>query len=203
MPRSTKQNEAMREATRAALIESAMALFAQNGYAHTSTRSLAQAAGISTGLMYHYFSSKEQLLRAVFDNCMAILGEGFTEALAQDTPQERLASLLREIFTILKTDGDFWSLFYMLRSQPAIMRELGDDFRYRTHHLRDCIEEDLRLLGRADPTLDALLVYSLIEGTIQQYLLEPESYPLEAVTERIIREFCIDLCDPEREKEDE
>lgn len=190
MPRSAKQNQAMREATHSALLESAMTLFAQNGYAHTTTRSIAQTAGVSTGLLYHYFASKELLLRAVFDHCMAILGKAFAEALALGTPEQRLAALLHAVAALLKEDSAFWSLFTMLRTQPAIMQELGDDFRHWTHHLRGCIEQDLGLLGRADPAVDALLVYSLIEGTVQQYLLEPENYPLERVTERIIVQYC-------------
>lgn len=190
MPRSTKQNEAMREATRSAIVEAAMTLFAQQGYAHTSTRAIAQAADISTGLMYHYFAGKEQLLRAVFDACMARIGAGVTAALEQSTPQQRLVALVQTIFSILEEDATFWALFYMLRTQPAILRELGNDFRYWTHQLRECIEGEYRLLNRADPALDALLMYSLIEGTIQQYLLEPESYPLQQVTARIIAEFC-------------
>lgn len=190
MPRSVNQNEAMREATRAVILESAMTLFAQNGYAHTSTRSIAQTAGISTGLMYHYFSGKEQLLRAVFDHCMARIETGIGEALALEQPDARLAALLQSCFSLLQQDEAFWSLFYMLRTQPAIMQELGDDFRYRTNHLRDCIEQDLALLGRPAPAIAARLFYSLLEGTIQQYLLEPASYPLHEVTEQIIAEYC-------------
>lgn len=189
MPRSIKQNEQMRAATRKAVVDSAMALFAQNGYAHTTTRRIAEAAGISTGLMYHYFDSKESLLRAVFEHAMAILSEAFTETYKQSAPQDRLTNLLRTIFDLLARDQPFWSLFYMLRTQPAIMRELGDDFRLWTARLRTQFEVELRQAGRADPTLDALILYSLIEGTIQQYLLDPDHYPLDRVVAQIIVQF--------------
>lgn len=39
--------------------------------------------------MYHYFNSKDDLLRAVFDNCMAILSEAFANANQQSEPQKR------------------------------------------------------------------------------------------------------------------
>lgn len=189
MPRSIKQNEAMRSATQTAVIRSAMTLFAQNGYAHTTTRGIAKEAGISVGLMYHYFEGKESLLRAVFDNCMTILNESFTAAYTNSAPSERLAALLQAIFDLLASDASFWSLFYMLRTQPAIMRLLGDDFRAWTGQLRDLLADELRQAGRVDPGLDALLLNSLIEGTIQQYLLDPDNYPLDRVAAEIITQY--------------
>lgn len=189
MARSKKQNEAMRSATQTAVIHSAMVLFAQNGYAHTTTRNIAKEAGISTGLMYHYFAGKEGLLRAVFEHSMAILNETFTVAYANSVPGERLAALLRAMFDLLVSDEPFWSLFYMLRSQPAITGVLGNDFRLWTARLRDLFVGELRQAGRTDPELDALLLYSLIEGTIQQYLLDPANYPIEQVSAAIIAQY--------------
>lgn len=189
MPRTEQQNQQLRAATQAAILDSAMRLFAENGYAHTTTRSIAKAAGISTGLMYHYFDSKESLLRAVFDNSMSILSARFATAYEQSPPDERLAGLLRAMFDLLADDPAFWSLFYMLRSQAAIDELLGDDFRLWTGRLRDLFTNELRAAGRSEPELNALLLYSLVEGTIQQYLLSPDTYPLDAVSGRIIDEY--------------
>jgi hypothetical protein len=44
-------------------------------------------------------------------------------------------------------------------------------------------------MGRPDPELEALILYSLIEGTIQQYLLDPANYPLDQVVARIKGQF--------------
>jgi AcrR family transcriptional regulator len=186
MPRTAAQNERIRDATRSAIVDGAMRLFAQHGYAHTTTRQIAAEAGVSAGLMYHYFESKEQLLHAVFDNCMAILDAAFTRAYEYSAPGEGLAAILRTIFTMLEADPEFWGLFYMMRTQPAIMSILGDSFRLRTGRLRALFVAELRQAGRASPEMDALLLYSLVEGTIQQYLLDPEAYPLAAVADRII-----------------
>lgn len=189
MPRSRTQNEAMRAATRTAVMHSAMTLFAQNGYAHTTTRSIAKEAGLSVGLMYHYFDGKEALLRAVFEYSMSILNERFTAAYTNTAPNERLAALLRAMFDLLTDDEPFWSLFYMLRTQPAIMHILGTDFLTWTTRLRELFADELRQAGRADPELDSLLLYSLIEGTIQQYLLDPDNYPLDRVATAIIAQY--------------
>ncbi len=189
MARSAKQNEAMRAATKTAVLNSAITLFGQNGYAHTSTRSIASHADISVGLMYHYFDSKESLLRAVFDHCMLRLSSGDALAFMDAPAAQRMSTLLRSLLTILVEDREFWALFYMLRTQPTINQLLGDEFRTWTKALRDLFEEELRALSHTNPRLDAYMLYSLLEGTIQQYLLDPHTYPLDEVVDEIVRQY--------------
>ncbi len=44
------------------MLSAALGLFCEHGYAATSTRRIAEAAGITEGLVFHYFASKEALL---------------------------------------------------------------------------------------------------------------------------------------------
>ncbi|MDX1522714.1 MAG: TetR/AcrR family transcriptional regulator [Anaerolineae bacterium] len=189
MPRTSDQNQRIRAATRAKLLDSAMIVFAERGYAHTSIRKIAEHAGVSVGLLYHYFPGKESLLQAVFDNCMEIISTGFAGVQAVVDPAAKITYLVRYIFGALQADRSFWGLFYSLRSQPAVMAVLGDSFRLWTGRLRMLFTEYLTQSGRESPEIAAYVLYSLIEGTIQQYLLDPEPYPLEAVVERIIGEY--------------
>lgn len=189
MPRTKKQNEEIRAVTRAVILNSALQLFAEKGYAHTTTRNIAQAAGLSVGLMYHYFENKESLLQAVFDFVMARIDEAITAVLQANPPGERLPGLLHTIFDLLASEPQFWALFYMLRTQPAIMALLGDDFRQRTASLRSCFVEELAKAGWGEPELEAYYLYSVIEGAIQQYLLDPTNYPLAEIVEKMITQF--------------
>ncbi|WP_420645754.1 TetR/AcrR family transcriptional regulator [Candidatus Leptofilum sp.] len=189
MPRTEKQNEAIRAATRTNILNSAMRLFAQKGYAHTTTRNIATAAGLSVGLMYHYFANKESLLQAVFDFVMARIDERITAVLQTSPPGEVLPNLLHAIFDLLASEPQFWALFYMLRTQPAIMSILGDDFRQRTAALRGCFVDELAQAGWPQPELEAYYLYSVVEGAIQQYLLDPPNYPLADVVEKMITQF--------------
>jgi AcrR family transcriptional regulator len=56
------------EERRTQILEIALKVFASNGFAGTSIKNIAEAAGISQGLMYHYFASKEDLLEATVEN---------------------------------------------------------------------------------------------------------------------------------------
>jgi TetR/AcrR family transcriptional regulator, cholesterol catabolism regulator len=55
------------EETRRAIIDSALKLFGQKGYAVTSVQEIADAAGVTKGAFYHHFESKEDLLRLIHD----------------------------------------------------------------------------------------------------------------------------------------
>jgi len=55
----------MREATREKILLAAVALFAEKGLAATSTQDIAKQAGVSIGLMYHYYRTKEDMFNAL------------------------------------------------------------------------------------------------------------------------------------------
>src|SRR5215216_1607564 len=53
------------EATRRALVDVARRLFAKRGYADVGTEEIVRRAGVTRGALYHHFSGKEDLFRAV------------------------------------------------------------------------------------------------------------------------------------------
>jgi AcrR family transcriptional regulator len=55
------------QATRRALIDAGRRLFAEHGYGGVGVGEIAQAAGVTTGAIYHQFGSKEGLFVAVYD----------------------------------------------------------------------------------------------------------------------------------------
>lgn len=66
-----------RAATRGALVAAARELFAERGFAGVSREEIVERAGVTRGAMYHYFASKEDLFRVVYeaverDMCEAI-----------------------------------------------------------------------------------------------------------------------------------
>lgn len=61
--RNTRKVQA--EERRLQILDVALNVFASKGFKGTSIKDIAEASGMSVGLMYHYFSSKEKLLEAV------------------------------------------------------------------------------------------------------------------------------------------
>jgi AcrR family transcriptional regulator len=62
------RKEEYAEATRAALVEMARALFAERGFAPVSIEEIVQAARVTRGALYHHFEDKQALFRAVLED---------------------------------------------------------------------------------------------------------------------------------------
>ncbi len=69
------QREQQAQERREQIIETALKLFATHGYDGTSTRKIAQTAGITEGLIFHYFPSKAHLLSAVLETRHSFLND--------------------------------------------------------------------------------------------------------------------------------
>ena len=75
-------NELLRERRREEIVEAAVKLFAEHGYATTDTQALADSLAIGKGTLYRYFPSKEALFLAAVDRGMRQLGEAIDQSAA-------------------------------------------------------------------------------------------------------------------------
>jgi AcrR family transcriptional regulator len=75
--------------------EAALRLFAQKGFAATGIREIAEAAGVSSGALYHYMGTKHDLLLAINASTIEPLLEAGQEILSgDDEPEVKLAALV-------------------------------------------------------------------------------------------------------------
>ena len=77
------------EATRGALVGAARELFAKHGYGGIGTEEIVKRAGVTRGALYHHFSGKEDLLRAVLHELARELAEASATAALAETDQWR------------------------------------------------------------------------------------------------------------------
>lgn len=188
-PRTAEQNEQIRADSRRRIIDAALALFAEHGYERTSVRMIADAAGISQGLLYNYFDGKQALLRAIFEQSVADVRASFALADAVP-PAERLERLVRGSFEILRQNLAFWRLSYGVRMQPAVLAGLGPELQEWTAAIRRRLHAYLRDAGVPRPDVEAAVLFALIDGISQHYVLDPDHYPLDAVIELVIARYC-------------
>lgn len=88
------------EATRAALIQSALSLFGERGFSGTSIREVTSGAGVTKGAFYHHFESKEDLLRLIHDEFVDYqLAAMERILLTYDEPGMQIQRLLDEFLT--------------------------------------------------------------------------------------------------------
>jgi AcrR family transcriptional regulator len=77
------------EATRSLLVEVARQNFTEHGYAATSIDDIIQQAGVARGALYHHFSGKEALFRAVYETVEGeVVSRVMQAAASQSSPWE-------------------------------------------------------------------------------------------------------------------
>ncbi len=67
-----------------AIINAALKVFAENGYKKASTDVIVQTAGISKGLLFHYFTSKQGLYAFIFDYSVKYMTLELTQSVKKD-----------------------------------------------------------------------------------------------------------------------
>jgi AcrR family transcriptional regulator len=188
-PRTDQQNETIREVSRAKIVETALELFAQHGYEATSVRMIAQAAGVAQGLLYNYFPGKEALLATIVQQSMADVRESFLLAEEGPNPHRQIERLIRAAFATVQRKRTFWKLIYAVRMQGAVVASLGDVLNVVSTEIRTTIERYCRTAGLAQPEIEGAILFALIDGVAQHYVLDPEHYPLDAVTEAVVARY--------------
>jgi AcrR family transcriptional regulator len=107
------------EATRAALVAAARALFAERGYAGVGTEEIVRRAGVTRGALYHHFADKEDLMRAVFHDLSRELAEASATAALKETDQWRQIIAAVDAFLDACTDPAVQRI--MMTDAPSVL----------------------------------------------------------------------------------
>ncbi|MFC6999653.1 TetR/AcrR family transcriptional regulator [Rufibacter roseus] len=173
-----------RETSAQNILESAMELFAQQGFDRTSIRQIAQSAGISLGLLYNYYSSKEELLKAG-------LLKGRQSVLESYQKPEELSAYqfldhhVRTTFKVLEENRNFWKLYYSLRLQSDVVKALEKELEAENQKRLNLLTQHLAAAGSTSPTAEARLMVATLDGMAHHYLMHPD-YPLQDVLIRYL-----------------
>jgi AcrR family transcriptional regulator len=98
-------------AARAALVDAAITLLSERGYAHATTAAIAKAAGVTTGALHHHFPTKEALFMAVLDQ-LSEDALGLFAALSESGPAgESPATVLLDTLWSLYGSKRYWAVW--------------------------------------------------------------------------------------------
>ena len=117
--------------TRQALIDAALAVFLQRGFARATTREIAQTAGVAEGTIYRHFADKYALFHEVFLSLtVEVVAElqRFRERAGKSTVRDNLESL----FTLV---GDIQEQLSSLMASMWADPELAKNVAARAHEL--------------------------------------------------------------------
>ncbi len=174
-PRGKKLNEQMRTEAMAKITGAALEVFSQYGYYGTTMDQIRQVSGLSKGLVYHYFSSKEKLFFHLVDSALEISRNTWKDALdSPGTAWEKIEKLSDNIVKIAFTDEAALYSLIMIQAMtqgkgiPGLIEHISQHLTYYIE-LQPLILEAQKA-GEAAPGDPNLLLFSYI-ALIQGFAL--------------------------------
>src|SRR5215470_8761952 len=108
------------EQTRQLIIETALRMFRERGYAETTMRAIAGEAGVSVGNAYYYFRSKEHLIQAFYVQLNTEHAMSVRAVLATERDlTARLVAALRQWVTVAAPYHAFAGKFFKIAAEPT------------------------------------------------------------------------------------
>jgi AcrR family transcriptional regulator len=142
------------------LLTKSFDLFAEKGYATVTMRQIAQALGVSTGTLYHYFPSKEALFEQLMDE---LTERDILQIAAALEGTTTIAERITAVFQFLEANQDYYfkqalALADFYRHQQADHSENQVLRRVFDRTFKQVEQEISHLFGIADPELVTFLI---------------------------------------------
>lgn len=180
------------------IVEAMRASVGLRGAAGSTFDQVAQAAGVSRGLLHYYFGSKERLLVEVVrrdcDIRLAALEQGLAGAVTVD---ELIETMLAGFRAFVEEDGAaapalIFELFTASRHNAEIRDELGELYRSVRATVADALVAKDRegvVSLRADAASVAAIIFAMADGAALQMLSDPawDPAPPLATGELVVR----------------
>lgn len=169
------------EEKRHKILEAAIEEFAENGYEKASTNAIVKRAGVSKGLLFHYFNTKKNLFLAAFDMCMEKILPLFQQnmnRLSSDFIERLIEISLWKVKIAVEYPLDNRFLWLAMAETPS---ELRNEMENRRRHLT----------GKYMPLMTENIDLSLFKEDINpQKAIELIMLVTNAYGDRITQMYC-------------
>jgi TetR/AcrR family transcriptional regulator, fatty acid metabolism regulator protein len=181
------------------ILEAAVRVFARQGFHTCRVSDIADEAGVAYGLVYHYFSSKEEILDTLFLERWDVMLEAIAEVDASPrSPREKLQAIAGFIVESYRHDPELMKVIIVEVTRAA--NTFG-----RTHlaKIREAYGQIAGIVARAQaagvfreqisPEFAALAFYGLIEQVLTGWIFDSDSVSedeLERAKSLIVETIC-------------
>ena len=183
-PRSEEDFKTIRSNRKAAIVDAAMELFAEHGFHGASMNLLAKKAGISKGLVYNYFSNKEELIKEVIQQGTEKMFGSFVLPAGTFTSKD-IESLIDQNFDLLDESPRYWQLYFSVIMQPGVMNLAMESIMNILTPLMEKLGTYFKNKGFKEFEKEAYFIGSLLDGISLNYLYNKEIYPRDYAIKRI------------------
>ena len=189
-PRTEQQFGEIREKRKKEILDTALELFANEGFYATSISKIAAKAGISKGLLYNYFDSKEDLIKTIIFNGIDHLTKFVDPNKDGLLTRQELKYFIEEMFSALRKEPYYWKLYFTLFIQPHVLALVEKRLWVMVHSYMMMLSEYFTRTGSEDPETEAIFFGVLLDGIGFQFMVDPERFPLEKVKNKLLKMYC-------------
>jgi AcrR family transcriptional regulator len=164
------------------MINAALKVFAENGFRRASTDEMVKEAGISKGLLFHYFISKTGLYEFVFDYSVKYLMMEMTSAVnAQETDYFVIRRQMEKAKTVAMKNFPFMQIFLLRAGQeevPEAVETVGEMAETLLRMYETILERvDFTSLHALSPERLVKIVDYILNGLLAEMVREPDFKP--------------------------
>ncbi|MDH2427440.1 TetR/AcrR family transcriptional regulator [Sphaerisporangium sp. TRM90804] len=145
------------------LLAVATRLFAEKGFENTSVQEIVSAAGVTKGAMYHYFDSKDDLLREIYARVLRLQTERLAMFAGAGEPiADRVHAAAADVIVTSVDNLDDTKIFFRSMHQlaPETQKAVRAERRRYHERFRDLVEEGQRAgVFRDDVPADLVVDY--------------------------------------------
>jgi TetR/AcrR family transcriptional regulator, fatty acid metabolism regulator protein len=162
-------------AKRRLILDAAVRVFAMRGYHTSRVGDIAEEAGIAHGLLYHYFSSKEEVLETVFRDNWSELLDAFARIEASEaTPLEQLAAIAKTLLRAWRERPDLVRVMVREVARSPQLQGQVDEIREGFQLIQRVIERgqaEGSFRDDVDPRLASWIFYGGLEEILTGWVL--------------------------------
>lgn len=169
----------MKREKREQILDSALELFAEQGFRGTPTADIAKHAGVATGTLFHHFKTKEDLINSLYEHIKSKMAENILLPLEDNTGlRDKIHDiLLGHVSWALNNNQEYRFIKYC-EASPYISEQLRAECESKFRPLITLFEQ-----ASTDGVIKSLpieLILSLVSGTMDGFIRYLTNNPEEA-----------------------
>lgn len=191
------------DARRAELVDACWRIISRQGIAGATTREIAKEAGVAHGILAHYFSDKDEILRAALRRAFERLAAHIQARVAGLSGAAALRTALIEALPIdqerlmgAQVQLAFWGRAV---GDPTVIAEQRGSYEIWRTTVQDLVKDACavgEMPGSDDPVACADVLVALIDGLVAEAALYPKSFSIRRQTrivDNLLRTYGVDV----------
>jgi TetR/AcrR family fatty acid metabolism transcriptional regulator len=184
------QAAAVQTDTRQKIIEAMLSITAREGFDNATTQQISSQAGVSEGIIYHYFRSKEELYINMIKEKAAEFRKNVVTSLSGiDSPKDKLERLIELHVKFATSGGSFFRILFNKTGGKPLMIRHGLKFGIMPYAeiIEGIISDgiDKGVFKKMDPRVTSYNIIGMMQIALIPILLGEVSYTGQQVKENI------------------